>query len=154
MKGLGKIKCFEMLIINECRTCNADKVTCPIRMSLKDKLQKAGVKEHLKYKCNGWVKHLGYDVGDKISFHFIERGEHGGELSGETLTGTIIDVSKKRPVYLVMIDQENRNKIDKEYSAYDRFVSPYSDEGFVFDHKEPTHFTVPVKEELICCIAE
>lgn len=141
-----------MLIINECRTCNADHKTCPIKAELKKKL--SGIKERLKYKCTGWQKHLEYKVGDKITFHFIENGEYGSELSGETLTGTIIDISKKRPVYIVMIDRDNRNKIDPEYSLYDKRVSPYSEDGFDFDHITPTHFTVPVKEELITGIAE
>lgn len=143
-----------MLIINECRTCNADKSTCPIKTGLREKLQKAGIKERFKYKCNGWQKHLMYKVGDKIIFHFIENGEHGGELSGETLTGTIIDVSKKRPVYMVVIDKENRNMIDKEYSAYDRFVAPYSETGAYVSEEEAIYFQVPVKEGLITCIAE
>lgn len=141
-----------MLIINECRTCNADKATCPIRIGLRIKL--ANIKERLRYKCTGWQQHLEYKIGDKISFHFIEHGEHGGELSGETLVGTIVDISKKRPVYIVMIDRENRDKIDPEYSLYNKLVSPYSAEGFDFDCNDPNYFTVPVKEELITGIAE
>jgi hypothetical protein len=141
-----------MLIINECRTCNADKETCPIRTGLRIKL--ANIKERLKYKCKGWQKHLEYNIGDKISFHFIEHGEHGGELSGETLTGVVVDINKKRPVYYVMIDQDNRNLIDPEYSIYDKYVQPYVtiEDGYGIDH--PGFYTVPVKEELICCIAE
>lgn len=142
-----------MLIINECRTCNADKVTCPIRIELQKKL--TGIKERLKYKCKGWLQHLEYKVGDKVVFHFIEHGEHGSELSGETLTGTIIDVSKKKPVYMVVIDKENRALIDKEYSLYDRFVSPCGENGeFEWSEGEASFFQVPVKEELITGIAE
>lgn len=141
-----------MLIINECRTCNADKATCPIRIGIQKKL--AGIKERLQYRCKAWYQHLEYKVGDKINFHFIEHGEHGAELSGETLTGTIIDISKKKPVYIAVIDRENRNKIDPEYSLYDKRVSSYSEDGFDFDYKTPTHFTVPVKEELITGIAD
>lgn len=147
-----------MLIINECRTCNADKTTCPIAIGLRNRLSKAGIKERLRYKCKDWQKHLKYKMGDKITFHFIENGEHGGELSGETLTGTIIDISKKKPVYIVVIDQENRNKNDAEYTAYDKRVSPYceTNDDSIFDafFSDATHFTVPVKEELITCIAE
>lgn len=137
-----------MLIIPQCRSCNADKSTCPIKAQLSKKLQEAGIKERLKYKCKEWQKHLKYKVGDKVVFHFIENGERGGELSGETLTGIISDISKKKPIYMVVIDKENRGKIDKEFSAYDRFVTPYSDEGYVSE-EEASHFMVPVKEDLI-----
>lgn len=142
-----------MLIITECRRCNADKATCPIRTGLRIKL--TNVKERMKYKCTGWRQHLEYKIGDKITFHFIEQGEYGGELSGETLTGTIIDVSKKKPVYMVVIDKENRALIDKEYSLYDRFVSPCGENGdFEWSEEEASFFQVPVKEELITGIAE
>lgn len=141
-----------MLIITECRICNADKSTCPIKTGLREKLQNAGIKDRMKYKCKEWAKHLAYKLGDKIIFHFIENGEHGGELSGETLTGTIIDISKKRPIYTVVIDKVNRNLIDKEFSAYDRFVTPYSETEFVSE-EDANFFTVPVKEELITGIA-
>jgi hypothetical protein len=141
-----------MLVINECRTCNADKATCPIKKGLQDKLK--GIKERLKYRCKGWQQHLKYKVGDKVVFHFIEYGEHGGELSGETLTGKIFDISKKSPVYQVIIDQENRNKIDPEFSNYDKYVSPYHEDVFDFHFKEPTHYTVPVKEQLITGVAD
>lgn len=141
-----------MLIINECRTCNADKATCPIRIELQKKL--TGIKERLKYKCKGWQQHLKYKVGDKINFHFIEDVGDGSELSGETLAGTIIDFSKKRPVYMVVIDKENRKLIDKEFSAYDRFVSAYSETGEYVSDPEAVLFLVPVKEELITGITE
>lgn len=142
-----------MLIINECRTCNAEKATCPIKAELQKKL--TGIKERLRYKCKGWQRHLEYKIGDKITFHFIEKGEHGGELSGETLTGRIIDVSKKKPVHMVVIDAENRKLIDKEFSAYDRFVTPCGENGeFVYPEEESNFFHVPVKEELITGIAE
>lgn len=143
-----------MLIITECRTCNADKATCPIKTGLREKLHKAGIKERFKFKCKEWSKHLMYKIGDKVVFHFIENGVHGGELSGETLTGTIIDVSKKRPVYVVVINQENRSLIDAEYSAYDRFVTPYSEDGSCVTEEEANYFQVPVKEELITGFAE
>lgn len=144
-----------MLIITECRTCNADKVTCPIKIGLRKKLQKAGIKDRLKYKCKDWQKHLEYKIGDKVDFHFIEKGDQGGELSGETLTGTIIDVSKKKPVYMVVIDKENRKLIDKEYSAYDRFVTPCGENGeFVYPEEDSNFYHVPVKEELITGIAD
>jgi hypothetical protein len=143
-----------MLIINECRTCNADTHTCPIRVALKDKLQKAGIKERLKYKCNDWPKHMEYKVGEKITFHFIENGQLGGELSGETLTGVIVDASKKKPTYMVVIDKENRRLIDKEFSAYDRFVTPYSEGGEYVSDDEASYFQVPVKEELITGLAD
>lgn len=142
-----------MLIITECRTCNADKATCPIRTELQKKL--TGIKENLKYKCKVWQKYLQYKKGDKIIFHFIKKGEHGGELSGETLTGRIIDVSKKKPVYMVVIDAENRKLIDKEYSLYDRFVTPCGENGeFVWPEEDSNFYHVPVKEELITGIAE
>jgi hypothetical protein len=139
-----------MLIIPQCRSCNADKTTCLIKLELSKKLQKAGIKERLKYKCKEWQKHLKYKVGDKVVFHFIEEGERGGELSGETLTGIISDISKKKPIYMVVIDKENRHKIDKEYSAYDRFVMPCTESGdFEFTEADAAYFTVPVKESLI-----
>lgn len=142
-----------MLIINECRTCNADKSTCPIRIELQKKI--SGIKERLKYKCKSWQKYLQYKVGDKITFHFIEKGEYGSEISGETLTGTIIDVSKKKPVYMVVINKENRNMIDKEFSAYDRFVTPCGENGeYVWPEEDHSFFYVPVKEELITGIAD
>lgn len=141
-----------MLIINECRACNADKATCPIRTELRLKL--SNIRERLKFKCAGWQKHLQYKIGDKINFHFIEKGEHGSELSGETLTGKIIDISKKRPVYFVVIDKDNRRLIDKDYSAYDRFVTPYGEDGRYVSDEEADYYQVPVKEYLITGIAE
>lgn len=137
-----------MLLINECRTCNADRSTCPVATGLRKKLEDAGIKDRLRYKCKDWQKHLKYKVGDKVDFYFIEKGHYGSELSGETLTGVIIEISKKRPVYFVVIDKENRNMINKEYTLYDRFVMPYSEGGYVSE-EEATHFQVPVKEDLI-----
>ena len=138
-----------MLIINECRTCNADNTTCPVKQELRDKLQNAGIKERIKYKCSDWQKHLKYKIGDKISFRFVENGHFRGELSEETLAGTIIDISKKRPIYMVVIDKANRNLIDKEFTAYDRFVTPYAEDGVYISEEEAQYFTVPVKESLI-----
>lgn len=144
-----------MLLINECRTCNADKTTCPVALVLRKKLEKAGIKERLRYKCKDWQKHLKYKVGDKITFHFIEKGDYGGELSGETLTGTISDISKKRPVYIVIIDKENRALIDKEYTTYDRFVTPCEENGdFRYPNEEANFFSVPVREDFITGIAD
>jgi hypothetical protein len=134
-----------MVIISECRTCNADKATCPIRTGLRIKL--ANIKERLKYKCTGWQAHLKYKVGDKIEFHFIEYSSDSPrlwELSVETLIGVIISVSKKRPIYQVMIDKENRAMIKPERDHYDKYVMPHD----VFE-ESPTHFDVPVKEKYI-----
>lgn len=135
-----------MLIIKECRFCNADKDSCPIRNDLRQKV--SGIKERLTFKCVAWKKHLKYSIGDKIQFYFIERGHFGGETSGDTLTGEIYDVSNKRPTYMVRIDTENRNKIDKEYSNYDKYVN--EEEEWDGEGSAKTgFFTVPVKEELI-----
>lgn len=145
-----------MLIISECRTCNADKSTCPVAIGLREKLNKAGIKDLLKYKCKDWQKHLKYKAGDKVIFHFIESSSENwrGGLSGETLTGIIIEHSKKKPVYMVMIDKENRRLIDKEFTNYDKYVTPYSEEGIYISDEDAQYFLVPVKEELIVCIAE
>lgn len=139
-----------MLIISECRKCNADKFTCPVKIELSKKLHLAGIKERLKFKCSSWYQHLKYKRGDKVEFHFIENGEFGGEISGETLIGMIVDISKKKPVYIVMIDKANRAKIDSDYSAYDRFVSPCDESGgFIYPDEDSQFFKVPVKESLI-----
>lgn len=144
-----------MLIITQCRTCNVDKNTCPIKAELSSKLKQSGIKVPLRYKCNEWRKYLKYKVGDKVEFHFIEKSHYGGELSGETLTGRIIDMSKKKPVYMVVIDGKNRNLIDKEFSLYDRFVTPCGENGeFAFPHDITNFFHVPVKEDLITGLAE
>jgi hypothetical protein len=149
-----------MLLINECRTCNADKTTCPVALGLRKKLEKAGIKERLRYRCREWQKHLKYKVGDKVEFHFVEYSPewHQGELSGETLVGTIVDTGKKGPVYFVVIDQENRNKIDSEFTKYDKLVWPYhepaDDDSFNAFFGEPTLYTVPVREKLIIGFAE
>lgn len=142
-----------MLYIKECKTCNADKNTCPIRNELSGALKSIGIRQRLVYKCREWQKHLKYKVGDKIVFYFIERGFRGGEWSGETLEGVIYDISKKRPVYMVRIDTANRNLIDKEYSNYDKYVNEeeeWDGEGSI----KTGFFTVPVKEELIVGISE
>lgn len=145
-----------MLLINECRTCNADKTTCPVALGLRKKLESAGIKERLKYKCKDWQKHLKYKVGDKVEFHFVEYSPewHRGELSGETITGTIIEHGKKKPVYIVVIDKENRSKIDKEFTRYDRFVTPYSESGEYISEAEANVFSVPVKESLITGLSD
>lgn len=134
-----------MLIINECRTCNADKATCPIRTGLRIKL--ANIKERLKYRCTGWRQHLKYKIGDKVEFHFIEYSSESPrlwELNPEPLVGIIVSVSKKRPVYQVVIDKANRDRINPDRAHYDKYVMPHD----VFE-TEPTHFDVPVKEEFI-----
>lgn len=139
-----------MLIINECRTCNADKATCPIRTGLRIKL--ANVKERLQYKCKDWRHHLKYKVGDKIEFHFLEfttESASGWKLSEEPLVGTITYLSKKKPLYQVLIDKENRDQIDSEFTLYDKYVIPHD-----FFEEVPILFEVPVKEEFIIGIAE
>lgn len=134
-----------MLIISECRRCNANRATCPIRNELRKKLD--GIKERLKYKCISWQEHLKYKVGDKVEFQFIEYSSDSPrlwELSAETLVGVIISLGKKRPVYQVMIDKVNRNKIDPDKANYDKYVIPHD----IFD-SESMFFVVPVKEEFI-----
>jgi hypothetical protein len=154
LAGGGVLKKIRMLLINECRTCNADKRTCPVAVGLRKNLESAGIKDRLRYKCKDWQKHLKYKVGDKITFHFIEKAHYGSELSGETLTGTIVDISKKRPVYFAIIDKENRNKIDEEYSSYHRYAMPYSLTGEYVSMEDAEYFQVPVREDLITCLAE
>lgn len=88
----------------------------------------------------------------------IAQNGAAGELSGETLTGTVIDTSQKRPVYIVMIDKDNRNKIDSEFTKYDKLVHPYyeqnNDDSYDAFFGEPTHFSVPVREKLIIGFAK
>lgn len=139
-----------MLIINECRTCNADKATCPIRTELQKKL--VGIKERLKYKCKEWRQHVLYKVGDKIEFTFLEFSTEyatGYEKSEEVLKGEITYIGKKKPVYQVLIDKENRDKINPERTGYDKFVTTHD-----FFEEAPTLFEVPVKESFIIGLAE
>lgn len=63
--------------------------------------------------------------------------------------GIVIGISKKRPVYYVTIDKENRNKIDPEFAYYDKHVTPHD-----YTDPNPTEFDVPVKEEFILGIVE
>lgn len=131
-----------MLIIPQCRFCNADKTTCPIKQDLKKKLQKARITEPLRYKCVKWREYALYKPGDTIRFYFLELNPEGGmEESGEYLQGVIESISKVKPVYLVKIDQENRNKIDPEYAKYDKYVHDYyGEDGF---------YLLPVREQYI-----
>lgn len=146
-----------MLIISECRFCNKDKSTCEIKLSLRDRLQKSGITEPLKYKCGEWKKHLKYQIGDEAEFHFIERDEdsYGGyagtQHSGETVVGKIIEVSKRKPIYFVRINQENRNKIDPDWVSkkyIDMIMEEEDWEAYVGDGKTG-FFQLPVKESLI-----
>lgn len=121
------------------------------RRAILTTVENAGIKDRLRYKCKDWQKHLKYKVGDKVEFHFIEYSEYvlEGQLSGETLIGTIVEISKKRPVYFVVIDKENWGKIDEEYTKYARFAMPYSKTGEFVSMEEAEFFQLPVKEDLI-----
>lgn len=137
----------KMLIITECRFCNADKNTCQIKLALSAKLRHGGIKETLRYRCSSWKGFLKYKIGDKVDFHFIEyslESNTGWELSGDTLVGEIVGINKKKAIYEVKIDKENRNKIDGEYTTYEKYLMPVD-----FLEEEPTAFVVPVKEEFI-----
>jgi hypothetical protein len=141
-----------MLIISECRFCNADKTTCPIKQGMSERLRVAGIKDRLKYRCKEWTKHRKYQVGDWVVFHFIERSSESGyraETSGETITGQIVDVSKKKPIYFVQFDAEGFAKIDPAYTGYGKYVIEMEDYDEVRGLFKTGFYQAPVRESLI-----
>lgn len=138
-----------MLIIPQCRFCNANKATCSIKQGLKRKLQDAGIKEPMRYICHGWRAHVKYAVGDVIEFAYLVYGDMGYERAEETLTGKIVELNKKRPIYIVTITQDEYNKIDKDYTRYHEKITRYGTYDNEYGFRETEFMGAPVMENLI-----
>lgn len=136
-----------MLIIPQCRFCNANKATCPIKQGLKAKLQEAGIKERLRYSCVGWRKHLKYSVGDRVEFTFLV---HDGDRlmpEGQILSGTIRRIAKKKPIYIVGITAEMFERIDTKHTNYRQIIDPLDD--WNLGSPVDVEYDAPVWESLI-----
>lgn len=114
-----------MLIIPQCRFCNANKATCSIKQGLKAKLQEVSITEPLRYLCKSWQNHLKYKVGDVVVFDYLIFGHHGYERAEAELTGTIVGISTKKPVYIVSLTQDEFAKIDPFITDYHKKIRTY-----------------------------
>lgn len=136
-----------MLIIPQCRFCNADKTTCEIKQGLKRRLQQAGIKDRLRYSCGSWRHHLKYSIGDHIEFTFWV---HDGERlipEGTILSGIIRRIANKKPFYIVGITSEMFERIDQRHVHYRQIIDPLDD--WDLDAPADVEYNAPVRENLV-----